>query len=60
MGRVPEAIVDRGLRHELLDLDGVAAFDGDVGQLVVFDLDVGVLADGVAFDLLLGGHLLTR
>jgi hypothetical protein len=37
----------------MLDVDGACALDSDVGQLVVFDHDILVLADGVAFDLLL-------
>ena len=38
----------------------MCAFDGDVGKLIVLDLDILVLADGVALDLLLGGHFLAR
>ena len=51
IGRVAIAIVDRRLWHELLDVDGVRAFDGDFGELFVLDGHVLVLADRIAFDL---------
>ena len=38
--RVAIAIVDRSLGHELLDVDRMRAFDRDLGELLVFDLDV--------------------
>jgi hypothetical protein len=46
------------LGHKLLDLNGARALKGDVGKLIVFDLDILVLADGIAFDLLFGRHFL--
>ena len=38
VGRVAVAIVDGGLRDKLLDVDGVGALNGDVGELVVLEL----------------------
>src|SRR5262249_1746801 len=35
-----------------------ASFNRDVGELVILNLDVGVLADGIALHLLLGRHFL--
>jgi len=58
VGGVAVAIVDGDLRDELLDVDGVAALDRYVGEFVVLDLHILVLADGVAFDLLFGRHFL--
>src|SRR5215510_8698715 len=58
VGCVAVAVVDRGLGYELLDVNGVRAFNRDVGELVILNLDVGVLADGIALDLLLGRHFL--
>src|SRR6476659_3593596 len=46
--RVAVAIVDGDLRDELLDVDRVAALDGDIRQLIVLDNDKLVFADGVA------------
>ena len=43
-----------------LDVDGVAALDRYVGEFVVLDLHILVLADRVAFDLLLGRNFFLR
>jgi len=48
--RVAVAVVDRCLGYELLDLDRVRAFDGDLDEFRILDLDVLVLPDLVAFD----------
>ena len=60
VGRVAVAVVDRCLRHELLDLYRVRAIDRDVGEFLILDLDILVLADSIAFDLLLVLDDLTR
>jgi hypothetical protein len=55
---VTVAVVDRGLRYEFLDLDGVRTLDGDLGKLLVFDLDVLVFGYGIPLhDILALDHL---
>src|SRR5262249_55892100 len=41
---------DLRLRHELVDLDGARALDGDGLELLGLELDILALADFVAFD----------
>ena len=52
------AVVDIGLRHELVDLDGAGGFQRDVVEFVLGDLDIGVGIDLVALHDVVGGDLL--
>jgi len=60
IGRVEIALVDFGVRHELVDLDRVVALDRDRVELLVLDLDEGALGVFVAAALVGGVHRLAR
>jgi hypothetical protein len=52
IGRLEEALVNVGTRHEAVDVDGVRAFDLDGLQLLVLNEEKLVLADLIAAGLL--------
>ena len=52
------AVVDIGLGHELVDLDGMGRFQRDVVELLLRDLDVGVGVDLVALHDVVGADFL--
>src|SRR5262245_6219330 len=56
VGRFTKAVVNRCLRHELPDFSGVRALDREFCQLLIFDLDVLVLAYLVAFNDIFAGN----